>query len=108
MASQLSLKKDPTLKDLQEYVAVAVRERGFDKNSVEQRFMLLLEEVGEFAKAARGRAGMAFADDTKTKEMADEAGDVLIVFLGLCNLLDIDLEQAFRDKEERNKKRTWK
>lgn len=108
MASELSIKENPTLKDLQEYVAQAVKERGFDKDSVEQRFMLLLEEVGELAKAARGRAGMPFADDTKTKEMADEAGDVLIVLLGICNLLEIDLEKAFRDKEEINKKRVWK
>ncbi len=105
--SKLSLKSDPTLKDLQEYVAQAVKERGFDKDTVEQRFMLLLEEVGEFAKAARGRAGMPFADDTETKEMAHEAGDVLNVLLGICNLLEIDLEQAYRDKEELNKKRTW-
>lgn len=108
MVSQLSLKKDPTLTDLQEYVAKAVKERGFDKDSVEQRFMLLLEEVGEFAKAARGRAGMPFADDTKTKELEHEAGDVLNVLLGICNLLAIDLEKAYRNKEELNKLRTWK
>lgn len=106
--SQLSLKSNPTMKDLQTYVAQAVKERGFDKDTVEQRFMLLLEEVGEFAKAARGRAGMPFADDTTTKEMAHEAGDVLNVLLGICNLLEIDLEQAYRDKEELNKRRTWK
>lgn len=108
MPSKLSLKANPTLKDLQDYVAQAVKERGFDKDNVEQRFMLLLEEVGEFAKAARGHAGIRFADDTKTKELADEAGDVLIVLLGLCNMLDIDLEKAFRDKEEHNKTRTWR
>lgn len=108
MTSKLSLKSDPTLKDLQDYVRQMVQERGFDKDTVEQRFMLLIEEVGEFAKAARSRAGIPFADDTKTKEMADEAGDVLNVLLGICNLLDINLEQAYRQKEELNKKREWK
>lgn len=108
MASKLSIKSNPTLKDLQEYVAKAVKERGFDKDSVEQRFMLLLEETGEFAKAARTHAGIKFADDTKTKELAHEAGDVLNVLLGICNLLDIDLEQAYRDKEAINQKRVWK
>lgn len=102
------LKPNPTLQDLQEYVAEVVKERGFDKDTVEQRFMLLQEETGEFAKAARKHAGMKFADDTERKELAHEAGDVLIVLLGLCNLLDIDLEQAFRAKEELNKQRTWK
>lgn len=106
--SKLQLKPNPTLKDLQEYVAAAVKERGFDSDTVEQRFMLLMEETGEFAKAARKRAGIKFADDTQTKELAHEAADVLIVLLGLCNMLGIDLEQAFRDKERLNKQRTWK
>ncbi len=69
--------------------------------------MLLLEEAGEFAKAARKAAGLGFAEDTKRKELKEEAADVFIILLGLCNMLDIDLEQAFRDKEEKNKQRTW-
>ena len=108
MSNEPSLKTNPTLKDLQDYVERAVKERGFDKDSVEQRFMLLLEEVGEFAKAARSHAGMPFADDTTTKELEHEAGDVLNVLLGICNLLEIDLEKAYRAKEELNKQRIWK
>lgn len=103
----LTLKPNPTLKDLQEYVAELVRERGF-KDDVAQRFMLLLEETGEFAKAARKQVGIGFAADTERKELAHEAADVFIILLGLCNQLNIDLEQAFREKEEINKKRTWK
>lgn len=107
MASNLSLKSDPTLRDLQEYVAAAVRERGF-KDDVGQRFMLLLEECGEFARSARKQAGLKFADDTHKADAADEAADIFIILLGLCNLLGIDLEQAFRAKEEKNKQRHWK
>lgn len=106
--SGLSLKKNPTLQDLQDYVAIAVKERGFKDNRIEQRFLLLLEESGEFAKAVRKNAGLGFADDTQKKDMAEEAADVLIILLGICNMLDIDLEQAFRDKEEKNKQRVWK
>lgn len=105
--SNLSLKSSPTLKDLQEYVAAAVRERGF-KDDVAQRFMLLLEECGEFARSARKHAGLGFAADTHTAEMGDEAADVFIILLGLCNMLGIDLEQAVRAKEEKNKQREWK
>lgn len=109
--SDLSLKENPTLEDLQKYVREAIRERGFRDDSKEYiagRFMLLIEEVGEFAKAARGSAGLKHAqDDTRAHSIADEAADVLIVLLGLCNMLDIDLEQAFRDKEEKNKQRVW-
>ena len=108
MASQLKLKPQPTLKDFQDYVAQAVEERGFDKEQVTQRFLLLMEESGEFAKAVRKSAGIKFAADTKRKEINEEAADVFIILLGLCNMLGIDLEQAFRDKEEINKQRTWR
>jgi NTP pyrophosphatase (non-canonical NTP hydrolase) len=102
------LPERPTLQELQAYVANAVRDRGFDQTDVAKRFMLLLEECGEFARAARKQAGMKFAEDTHMAELSHEAADVLIVLLGICNMLDVDLEQAFRDKEELNKKRTWK
>lgn len=105
--SDLHLKPNPTLKDLQIYIDDMIRERGFTDN-IPQRFMLLLEEAGEFAKAARRAAGLKFAQDTHTTELDDEAADVFIILLGLCNQLGIDLEQAFRAKEEHNKQRTWK
>lgn len=105
--SNLHLKDNPTLADLQQYVRDMVAERGFDDETVQDTFMLLIEEVGELAKAARKHAGIKFAADTETKEMAHEAADVLVLLLGLCNLLNIDLEQAFRAKEVRNKQRTW-
>jgi NTP pyrophosphatase (non-canonical NTP hydrolase) len=105
--SNLHLRPNPTLHDLQIYIDEMVLERGFTDN-IAQRFMLLLEETGEFAKAARKRAGLKFAEDTHVADLENEAADVFIILLGLCNLLDIDLEKAFRAKEERNKQRTWK
>jgi NTP pyrophosphatase (non-canonical NTP hydrolase) len=82
-------------------------ERGFSKHSVESKFVKLLEELGEFAQAAAKKAGLSVSKERKA-EIAAEAADVFIVFLGLCDKLDIDLEAAFRDKEEKNKKRVWK
>jgi NTP pyrophosphatase (non-canonical NTP hydrolase) len=70
--------------------------------------MKLQEELGEFARAARKYTGGKFAADTHTAEVDEEAADVFILLLGLCNLLGIDLEQAFRAKEAKNKKREWK
>ncbi len=108
MASKLHLKKGPTLQDYQKYVAESVRERGFKDDTIQQRFMLLIEECGEFARAARKHAGLGFAADTHTAELDQEAADVFIILLGMCNMMGIDLEQAFRDKEEKNKQRVWK
>lgn len=109
--SNLSLKQDPTLADLQQYVQDMMRERNFDSRMeyLPKRFMLLTEEVGEFAKAARKSAGMKMAaDSNQDQSVAEEAADILIVLLGICNMLGIDLEQAFRDKEEKNKQRIWR
>lgn len=105
--SKLYLKENSTLVDLQQYVQEMVAERGF-KDDVQNKFMMLIEEVGEFAKASRKSAGMKLASDASKQDAASEAADVLIVLLGLCNLLGIDLEKAFRDKEELNKTRVWK
>ncbi len=105
--SNLFLKENPTLKDYQNYVAEMIEERGFDKETTPELFMLLLEECGEFAKAARKSAAIKSDDNSKKYDLGHEAVDVLIYLLDICNHFNVDLEKAFREKEEINKKRTW-
>lgn len=76
----LELKKEPTLKDFQEYVLKMKQERGF--NTTDKFYECCL--------------------------FAEELADVFIYLCSLANMHNIDLEQAFRDKEEKNKQRTWK
>lgn len=52
-SSELYLQEKPTLKDFQNYVAELVKERGFEKETVPEIFMLFFEECGEMAKATR-------------------------------------------------------
>lgn len=101
------LRKNPRLDDFQKYIAEMVQERGFEKETVPEMFMLFLEECGEFAKAARKTQNIK--SDKKSQEfyLADEAADVFMYLLDICNAFDIDLEKAFREKEEKNKKRKW-
>ena len=105
--SNLHLKENPTLKDYQGYIAEMVKERGFDQETTPERFMLLLEECGEFAKAARKYTNIHSDKNSKTLDLAHEATDVFVYLLDICNHFDIDLEKAFREKEEINKQRTW-
>ncbi|MBL8122086.1 RS21-C6 protein [Candidatus Saccharibacteria bacterium] len=106
--ADMQLPSNPTLADLQEYVAEMVRQRGFSEESVGERFMLLAEEVGEFAKSARKHTSLKIDQSKKLEdEAALEAADVLIVLLGICNMLSIDLEKGFREKEAINHGRTW-
>ena len=102
------LASEPTLAALQTYVAQTNVHRGH--NSTTQACLLLLcEEVGELVKAARKAAGIgvdtAKPDDAHSDE---EAADVLWLLLSVCNSLGINLEQALRGKEEKNKQRVWR
>ena len=83
-------------------------ERGFDKETTPEIFMLFLEECGEMAKAARKTQNIKTDRKSKLFDLAEEVADVFIYLLNICNQFDIDLEQAFRKKEEINKKRAWK
>lgn len=109
MISKLNLKENPTLADIQQYVADLEKERGFDKNTVLEKYLLLSEEIGELAKCIRKSASTMRVDAAKQYhfDTAGEFGDIIILLCALANRLEVDLEQAFRDKEEVNKRRTW-
>ena len=105
--SDLILKNSPTLRDFQEYVALLVKKRDFGKNIVSEKFMLFLEECGEMAKAARKTQQMKTDKNSEVFQLSYEVADVFIYMLDICNHYGIDLEKAFREKEEINKKRVW-
>jgi len=105
--SNLILKDKPTLRDFQNYIAEMVKERGFDKESISEIFMLFLEECGEMAKAARKTQKMKTDKNSEQFHLDHEIADVFIYLLDICNHYNIDLEKSFRDKEEINKKRFW-
>src|SRR5215467_371906 len=94
------LKNDPTLKELQHYMAEVCQERGWTKDSPAEKFVLFIEEVGELAKAMRKAAGL-YEEDAKTRDMPleEEFADVLSYLLDLANSFRVDLEAAFRAKE---------
>ena len=104
---KLTLKKNPTLQDFQAYVGEMVKERGFDKETIGEIFMLFLEECGEMAKAARKTQNIHTDKNSERFHIDHEIADVFIYLLDICNYFEIDLEKAFRDKEEVNKKRSW-
>lgn len=90
----------------QKYLRAEFAERGFNEESTEQKFMLLAEEFAEFAKAIRKQKSIKVAADSQTRNLAEECGDVLILFLDICNELGLDAERALRDKETQNKLRS--
>ncbi|MDL2341868.1 MAG: MazG nucleotide pyrophosphohydrolase domain-containing protein [Patescibacteria group bacterium] len=97
-----------TLADYQTLVAQLVVARGFDQETVPEVFTLLVEEVGELAKAIRKANGQKVDAQSQHHEVAEEAADVFWLLIDLCNRLGIDLQQAFLNKELKNANRVWK
>ena len=102
------LTKNPTLKVFQQYVAQLETERGFANQTIIDKCLLMGEEVGELFKAVRKSEGLAVDENSNFTEIGDELTDILIYLCAIANRKGIDLENAFREKEEKNKKRIWK
>ncbi len=103
------LKQQATLPNLQEYVRLLCKERGWENDNPLEIFLLLSEEVGELAKAIRNKMKLYHEEgkEIKSDELEDEIADVLSYLLDLANKFDIDIETAFRNKEKKNAKRVW-
>lgn len=107
--STLHLKSNPTLADIQQYVTDMEQERGFTHQTVLEVWALLTEEIGELAKCIRKANTSLNTDAAKhyNFDVPGEFADIMLVLCAIANRLDVDLEQALRDKEEENKKRVW-
>jgi len=94
---------------LQHYIHEMVVRRGFDKESPRDVLLLMVEEVGELAKALRKYIGLKSDQERKDRYPAleGELADVFIYLLDLSNLLHISLSHAFHAKEQENEKRSW-
>ena len=96
-----------TLKKLQAYVKKTGEERGFSDETIQDSFMLLVEEIGEVAKALRPLHNVKMASDSVQSELSHELADVQLLLLSLCNKLGINLADAVIEKETKNRKRIW-
>lgn len=95
------------LNEIQLYVKKTLTQRGFDNETIEQKLMLLVEEVGELAKAIRKSSGVKIDKSKKQYNIESEIADCLIYLFDISNKLNINIEKAFWHKEEENKKRVW-
>ena len=104
----MNMPTEDSLRKLQEYIWEMNKQRGFNITDPSKKLVMLLEEAGELAKATRKIAGMKFADNTQRTNVREELADVQIVLLGLASMLDVDMFEAVKEKEEENQKREWK
>ncbi len=104
-----ALTASPTLADIQRYVQALEVRRGFADDNLLQKCVLLSEEVGELLKTLRKSRLDICVDCSVTYESdpAGELADLITVLAAIANRLDIDLEAAFRAKEQVNATRQW-
>lgn len=101
--------KNTSLNEIQNYISDMVKIRGFSDESAQDTMLLMVEEVGELAKAIRKTTHIK-TDVNKSNDydITGEITDVFNYLICLCNILDVDLLEAFKEKEKRNCKRIWK
>lgn len=95
---------------LQEYVQDICKARNWDKASNVETFLLFTEEVGELAKAIRKHQALfskQIPAEQAKEALSEEFADVFSYLLDLASRFEIDLLEAFKDKEMKNAKREW-
>ena len=109
--NQHKMKNELTLKGLQKRVFDFCEQYGWNDDSVELKWLLLTEEIGELAKEIRNHRHIYIekgkTDTNNKQKLAHEFADVLSFIADIANKLDIDLEEAFLEKEAINKTRSW-
>ena len=103
------LDEKTSLTEIQEYAKKMIIARGFEEETLQDLLMLLTEEVGEVAKEIRKTLKHKLDQDSnKIPNLGKEIADVFNYLLAICIVEDIDLFQAFKEKEKINLKREWK
>lgn len=96
-----------TLKDNQEQIKKGAVELGFDQLTGVQRCLMLGEEVGELFKAIRKQEKIKMGAGSKLDPIEDELADILKQLCAVANYYKVDLETAFKNKEDKDVGR-WK
>jgi NTP pyrophosphatase (non-canonical NTP hydrolase) len=101
------LPSHPILSDFQKYVFELEKERGFSSQTTIDKCLLLGEEIGELFKAIRKTEGLVVDKNSNFTDIGDELADIFIYLCAIANRKNINLEEAFLKKEEKNKIRKW-
>ena len=110
LKEQLSkINENTSLKEIQKYVNDMIEIRGFNEETPQDIMLLLTEEIGELAKEIRKTTSIKM-DINKRKELdvEGEIADVFMYILSMCRVMNINLVEAFKNKENKNCEREWR
>lgn len=112
MSTAPTLPERPSMADFQRFIHEMEAFHGWLDVDLVHNVFLMIEEVGELAKGIR-RYEKIFDEAAKPdaaparENVAEEIVDVLNYLLAIANRLDIDVEAAFRKKNQQNLERVW-
>jgi NTP pyrophosphatase (non-canonical NTP hydrolase) len=84
------------LKELQNEIYDNKKRRGFNVSDVGKEVVLMVEELGELARAVKKH---------DKEDMIDAVGDLMVYCLGLCEILGVDAQEVLEKIVEKNKTR---
>jgi NTP pyrophosphatase (non-canonical NTP hydrolase) len=107
LATELQHPEPPTpaLKAFQEYYRRAAIARGYAKEQPKDCLLLMVEEVGELARALRKREKLVRHGSYGDSNEAHELADVFLYVVHMANVLGVDLADIVQDKEVLNLKK---
>jgi NTP pyrophosphatase (non-canonical NTP hydrolase) len=96
---------NPAVQAFQKYYKRAALQRGYANESARDTLLLMVEEVGELARAIRKREKITRHGSTIRENEALELADVFIYVVHLANVLGINLSDVVKQKEFINVKK---
>jgi|ERR1043166_786697 NTP pyrophosphatase (non-canonical NTP hydrolase) len=95
----------PRLRVFQHYYRRAAAQRGYERESPQNCLLLMMEEVGELARALRKKQNLARHGSPIRNAESLELADVFMYVVHMANILKIDLGEAVQHKESLNIKK---
>jgi NTP pyrophosphatase (non-canonical NTP hydrolase) len=97
-----------TLDQLQSYVTAVEIRKGHICDNIKTKCLILMEELGELAKALRIFLKMRTHSLTAVHSLEDEFGDVLFLLIAIANRAGVNLTQALINKIEKDEEKIYK
>ncbi|MGH9460042.1 MAG: MazG nucleotide pyrophosphohydrolase domain-containing protein, partial [Vicinamibacteria bacterium] len=92
----------PNVAAFQHYYKRVASQRGYERENAQNCLLLMVEEVGELARAIRKREKLVRHGAVRHVDEARELADVFLYVIHMANILGLDLGSAVREKEELN------
>lgn len=94
------------LSELQKEIYKNKINRKFNTTDIGKEIILMLEELGELARAYKNSDKKPAKEINNKEEIADAIGDLMIYCFGLCEMLGVNSEEVLAKIIENNNKRT--